>query len=112
MAPNTTDVAKPAKNEFVPSSRTLICSIMHSYRTKKNPKLANPLAVPNILLKSLLKTIAVDLLIFPSYIYLIYTAFINIAITNPKAPPAAYENIAFPKQFYYKGLTISDDLLN
>jgi hypothetical protein len=60
-----------------------------------------------ILLKSLLNTIAVDLLIFPISIYLISTAFINMAIRNPMAPPAMYENAAFPKQFYSSPFKVS-----
>jgi len=61
---------------------------MHSYSTKKKPKLANPFAVLIILLKSFLKTMGVDLLTFPISIYLISTAFINMAMRNPMAPPA------------------------
>jgi hypothetical protein len=80
---------------------------MHSYNTRKNPKLANPFAVLNILLKSFRNTIAVDLLIFPISIYLISTAFINIAMANPKAPPATYEKTALPKQFYSRAVDVS-----
>lgn len=42
---------------------------------------------------------AVDLLILPIYISRISTAFINIAITNPIAPPITYEKAALPIQF-------------
>ena len=63
------------------------CSIIHSNKTKNPPKVAKPLPVPLILLQSFLSTIAVDLLTFPIYIYLISTAFINIAMTSPIAPP-------------------------
>lgn len=61
---------------------------MHSKSTKKNPKLAKPLAFDIILRQSFLRTIAVDLRIFPYYIYLISTAFMNMDKTKPIAPPA------------------------
>ena len=97
--PKTTDVANPDRKEFIPSSFALTCSIMHSNSTKIPPKVANPFPVPFIFLQSFLKTIAVDLLTFPSYISLISKAFMNIDITNPIAPPNAYETAAFPMQF-------------
>ena len=97
--PKTTEVANPERKELSPSSFALTCSIMHSKRTKIPPKVANPLPVPFIFLQSFLNTIAVDLLTLPNYISLISKAFINIDITNPIAPPKAYETAAFPMQF-------------
>ena len=87
LPPKTTEVAKPETKEFKPSYFPLRCSTMHSKRTKRPPNVAKPLAVPFIFLQSFLKTMAVEFLIFPIYILLISTEFINMAMTNPIAPP-------------------------
>ncbi len=65
FAPKSIDVAIPAKNELIPSSFARTCSTMHSNKTNIPPNEANPLAVPIIRRMSLLRTIGVDLLIFP-----------------------------------------------
>ena len=94
--------------ELMPSSFPLTCSIMHSNRTKNPPKDAKPLPVPQMRLQSFLSTMAVDLLTLPISIYLISTAFMNMAIISPIAPPITYDIPALIKQFLSIGLEISE----
>ncbi len=60
---------------------------MHSNSTKNPPKEANPFPVLKILRQSFRKTIVVDLLTLPTSISLISTAFMNMAMIRPIAPP-------------------------
>lgn len=94
LAPRIIEVPAPERKELKPSSLALTytylfltCSIMHSNRTKNPPKEANPLPVLIILRQSFRNTMAVDLLTLPTSISLISTAFMNMAMMSPIAPP-------------------------
>ena len=85
------------------SSRHLSYSIVHSNAEKKNPKIANPLAVPNTFLKSFFRVYLVEYLLLPNSISRLSTAFVKRPNKNPIPYPPTVTIIALSAQFVSRG---------
>jgi len=85
------------------SSLYLNYSIVHSNAEKKNPKTANPRAVPNTFLRSFLIDYLVEYLLLPKSISLLSTALVKRPRSNPMPYPPNVTMIDLRTQFVSRG---------